>query len=1065
MMDNSGQGNMYHGLIAWFAHNPVAANLLMASLIAAGLWSALTVKKETMPSIDPNNISIRVAFNGATPAEVEQGVLIKIEEAIQDIEGIDKLTSYGREGSGTVNVSVLQDYDIESILNEIKLRVDGISTFPAETEEPVISKSQWTSEVMWISVFGEVNERTLKEFAKQVRNELVQLPGVTRAEVVGGRDYELNIEVSEQTLRKYDLTMDEVAQAIRRSSLDLSAGSIESSTGNILLRTQGQAYTGIEFEKIVLRSNPDGTRITLGDIARIDDGFVDRDRYVMHNGKPAIAIRVMSVGNQSELLIAESVRDYLKKKQASLPSGIGAESWADASVYLRDRLDMMNGNLITGAILVFLMLSLFLRLKLAFWVMMGLPIAFLGTLWLMLLMGISINMLSLFGFILVLGIVVDDAIIIGESVYTKIRKDGHSIDNVVAGAMEVAVPATFGVLTTVAAFLPIVLISGIYGQFMSPIGWVVIFALIFSLIESKLILPAHLAHMQIRPIPEHAGNGFLHHLQFGLLRVQRRFAGGLHHFVDNYFVHFVRKAVINRYLTVSVFIAMLILAFGLIAGGLLRVVVFPDWAGDFIRTNVEMREGTTAGATHAALDRIDNALTRVDAEISGEHGLPPGSIVKTRFIWSGSDTTGTMIVELTPSASRPVDVGEISRRWRSEIGEIAGARSINVSADNGPGGGAAVSFNLVGNDLGQLQAAAAELTDKLRGYDGTFDVQNSYEGGNREVKLDIKPEAEALGLTLTNLATQVRQAFYGAEAQRIQRGEDEVRVMVRYPEAERDSIGNLEDMRIRTPAGDAVPFSTVADVNLSSSPTIIRRFNRERAIAVSAEVDKTVSEPGKIASDVQQNVIPALFAKYPDVGLRLDGNTEEQGELMTELKGGFLFAAFLIYALLAVPLRSYLKPVLIMSVIPFGMIGALVGHLILGLDVSILSMFGIVALAGVVVNDSLILVDFIGRARAAGMGLIEAVVDASGSRFRAIVLTSATTFIGLFPIVFLETSAQAEGIVPMAASLAFGILFSTVNTLIMIPALYVIGSQFKRWLRKEVSIMLGRPQLPSTSSR
>jgi len=1054
-MNDNTKHNWYSGTIAWFAHNPVAANLLMASLIAAGLWSALAVKKETMPSIDPNNISIRVPFNGATPGEVEEGVLIKIEEAIQDIEGIDKLTSYAREGSGTVNVSVLQDYDTETILNEVKLRVDGISTFPAETEEPVISKSQWTNEVMWISVFGDVNERTLKEFAKQVRNELVQQPGVTRAEVVGGRDYEINIEVSEQTLRKYDLTMDEVANAVRRSSLDLSAGSIESSTGNILLRTKGQAYTGVDFENIVLRSNPDGSRILLGEIANIDDGFVERDRYVMHNGQPAIALRVMSVGDQSELQIAESVRNYLAKKRPTLPSGIGVESWADASFYLRDRLDMMNSNLISGAILVFLMLSLFLRLKLAFWVMIGLPVAFLGTLWLMLMMGISISMISLFGFILVLGIVVDDAIIIGESVYTRIRKDGHSVDNVVAGTMEVAVPATFGVLTTVAAFLPIVMISGIMGQFMSPIGWVVIFALIFSLIESKLILPAHLAHMKIKPPQEHTRSPLQH--------VQRAFANGLHHFVDNFFVHFVRRAVINRYLTVSVFMAVMILILGLIGGGFLRVVFFPEWKGDFIRANLEMREGTPAEVTHRALDRMAAALTKTDADLSSENGLDPGSLVQTQFTWSGSDTSGTMIIELSDAASRPVEVSEISTRWRDEIGEIAGARSVNVSSEDGPGGGAAVSFNLVGSDLDQLRAAATELTDKLRGYEGTFDVQNSYEGGNREVKLDIKPEAEALGLSLTNLATQVRQAFFGAEAQRIQRGEDEVRVMVRYPEAERESIGNLEEMRIRTPEGDAVPFASVAEVKLSSSPTVIRRYNRERSIAVSAEVNKALAEPGKIASDVQKSIIPDLFAKYPSVSLRLDGQTEDQGELQRELTGGFLLSAFLIYALIAIPLRSYLKPLLIMAVIPFGMIGAMVGHLIMGLEVSLLSMFGLIALAGVVVNDSLILVDFIGRARAAGMGLVDAVVDASASRFRAIVLTSLTTFIGLFPIVFLETSAQAESIVPMATSLAFGILFSTVNTLIMIPALYVIGSQAKRRVAREVGIILGRPQTPATS--
>ncbi len=1044
------QRNWYESIIAWFAENHVAANLLMFSLIAGGLWSAFTIKKEIQPSIDPNQVTIRVPYLGASPTEVEEGVLVKVEEAIQDIEGIDKITSFGREGNGTVVIDVKQSYAAAEVLDEIKLRVDGISTFPVETEKPVITKSQWTQEVMWISVFGDVGERTLKEYAKIVRNELVQLPGVTRAGVVGDRDYEIAIEVSEQTLRKYGLTMAEVAQAVRVGSLDLPAGSIDTASGDILLRTKGQAYTGTDFENIVVRTNPDGTRLMLSDIANVEDAFEERERYTLHNGKPAIAIRVLSVGDQSELAIAETVRNYIDSKRANLPSGVDVDYWADISYYLKGRLDMMNKNLTQGAILVFLVLALFLRLKLAFWVMVGLPVAFLGTLWLMRIPEVSINMLSLFGFILVLGIVVDDAIIIGESVYTKIRKDGHSVKNVVDGTMEVAVPATFGVLTTVAAFMPILMVSGISGQFFSSIGWVVILALIFSLVESKLILPAHLAHMKIKPVDPNNRNP--------LLRMQRRFAEGLQDFANNRYVPWIRSAIKNRYLTVSIFVSALILSLSLLIGGVLRVVVFPDLAGDFIQVNIEMNEGSPASTTHRALDRLQDTLVQVDEELSTELGVSAGSVVNTTFIWSGRDTAGTLLVELVKDENALVSAKEVERRWREKIGEIAGAKTLSFSSAGGPNSGPAVAFNLVGSDLDQLQAAAGELAEKIRTYDGVFDIRNSYEGGNREIKLNIKPEAEALGLSLNDLARQVRQAFFGEEVQRIQRGKDEVKVMVRYPRDQRDSVGYLDNMRIRTPNGDEVPFATVADVQFSSSPTVIRRFNRERAISISAEVDKDVAEPGKISDEIRSAFIPDLVARYPGIKTRLDGATEDQQQLASDLLAGFAFAMFLIYALMAIPLRSYLQPLLIMSVVPFGIIGALFGHLILGLDVSMLSMFGIIALSGVVVNDSLILIDFVNRARRKGVPTYDAVVNAGRSRFRAILLTSLTTFLGLAPIVFLETSLQAQIVIPMAASLAFGIVFATVNTLFMIPALYMVGVDIKHWVGRQRDRVMGRPQ-------
>ena len=1038
----------YHSLIAWFANNHVAANLLMIVLIIGGLVSAFTVKKETMPRIDPNQVTVTVPFLGASPGAVEEGVLVKIEEAIQDIEGIDTITSFARRSQGSVEIAVQQGYEAQAILDEVKLRVDGISTFPEQTEQPVITKSEWQQPVMWISVFGEVGERTLKEFAKRVRDEIVALPGVTRAEVVGQRDYEISIELSESDLREYGLTLQQVASSIAQGSLDLPAGSIESRGGDILLRTKGQAYTGTDFESIVVRTNPDGTRLRVGDIAEVNDGFEEQPRYTLHNGEPAVAIRVDSVGSQSELAISNTVSDYIENKKANLPAGISLEAWADSSYYLKGRLDMMNKNLVAGAALVFMILALFLRLKLAFWVMVGLPVAFLGTMWLMQVPDVTINMLSLFGFVLVLGIVVDDAIIIGESVYTRIRSDGHSVDNVVRGTMRVAIPATFGVLTTMAAFLPILMVSGVSGQFFAPIGWVVILALLFSLVESKLILPAHLAHMRLKPPEQHQRNR--------LFRLQRRFSDGLHNFVDNVYRPLLHRALRRRYLTISIFIGALIISIGMVRGPL-RVVLFPDFAGDFIQMTVRMNDGTPAVQTRRALDQSLAALNRVEAGIAEDQGLSSDSVVDTAFMFLDSDTRGEMVVELIKSENRAISAEVFEDRWREAIGEIPGARQLSFSSGGGPGGGAAISYELVGRDLEQLKQAAARVEQKIRTYEGVYDLRNSFEGGNREIKLNIKPAARTLELTLQDLANQVRNAFYGAEVQRVQRGDEEVKVMVLYPREQRRSVGFLEDMRIRTPEGDEVPFSTVAEVEFSSSPSVIRRFNRERAISVTAEVDKDIAEPGKINSDIRNNFMPELLAQYPSVDYRLSGATENRQQLQRDLGIGVLFALFLVYALMAIPLRSYFQPLLVMSVVPFGMIGAIFGHLLLNLPISMLSAFGIIALSGVVVNDSLILVDFVNRARRQGIAVRQAAADSAASRFRPVVLTSLTTFLGLVPIVFFEKSLQAEIVIPMAASLAFGIVFATVNTLFMIPALYLAGEDLRRLIRRIWRWFLGQP--------
>jgi len=1027
----------YSAIIEWFARNAVAANLLMLILLLGGLYSVFTIKKESQPPIETNFITINMPFLGSSPEDVEEGILVKIEESIQDIEGIQEIISTGRRGSGEVQIEVRAGYDVPEVMNEIKNRVDSISTFPDNTEKPIVARTRFQQQVNLVSVYGDVDERTLKEYAKQVKNEIVALPGITRAELLGSRPYEISIEVSEFTLEQYGMSLAEVAQAIRRGSLDLPAGSIRSDAGDIQVRTKGQAYTGLDFEDILVRTNADGSRVLLKDVANIKDGFEETGRFSEFNGKPAFSIQVLSVGDQSELDISQTVRDYVADKQASIPSGVSLAAWADVTYYLQGRLDMMVKNLVLGAVLVFLSLALFLRLKLAFWVMVGLPVAFLGTFFLMPLFGITVNLISLFGFILVLGIIVDDAIVIGESAYTSMRAKGHSIDNILEGVHEVAMPATFGVLTTMAAFVPILMISGIMGKFFASIGWIVTLCLFFSLIESKLILPAHLAHMKVKRYGEETHNRFV--------RFQRFFSEGLHVFVDKYYSPFLARCLKRRYLTLSVFISMLILSIGLLVGGVLRSVFFPDIMADFLRVDILMNEGTPAERTHEAIQRVQEGLWKLDAEISKEQGVESGAVVSSVLSFARGEINGQIITELVKDDNSVMSGAEVLRRWRENVGELPGVKQLGFSAATGPGGGAAISIQLIGANIEQVGRASQELVRRMGTYEGLYDIRNSFERGRPEIKLNVKPEAEALGISLQDLASQVRAGFYGTEVQRIQRGQDEVKVMVRFPQDERDSVGYLDNMKILTPAGGRVPFHSVAEVELTESPTFIRRFDRERAIRVSSEVDKENYEPKKIQDDIMNKELPQVLAHFPGVRSKLSGASQQQVEIQQDLIRGGLLAVFLIYALMAIPLRSYAQPLIIMSVIPFGTIGALIGHLILGIPVSMTSYFGIIALSGVVVNDSLILVDFVNREVAVGVPIDQAVKNAARSRFRAILLTSLTTFLGLAPIAIFETSLQAQLVVPMAASLAFGILFATVITLFLIPTLYLMLDDFKKW--------------------
>lgn len=1056
------------GIIAWFAANHVAANLLMLFIIVAGLISAVTIRKQTTPDFQLNTIQVRVAYLGAAPQEVEEGVVVKIEEAIQDVNGIVKLESRASEGLGTVTAEVESGSDINEILNEIKTRVDAISTFPALTEKPVIYKQEVPVHVVFVAIHGNLDEFSRKTIAQEVRDEIAQIPEVNQVEFLGDRAYEISIEVSEHVLRQYGLTMSEISLAVRNSSVDLPGGTINTIGGDILLRTKGQAYTGREYGQLVLRTFADGTRLTLGDIATIRDGFVESDGFGRFDGQPTATLRVLASGQQNELRTAAVVRDYVESKSADLPEGVAIDIWADRSRYLSERLSMMLTNMWQGALLVFLILSLFLRMKVAAWVIVGIPITFLGALWLMphTPWSVSVNMISLFGFIMVLGIVVDDAIIIGESVYTKIRADGHTLDNVIRGAHKVAIPATFGVLTTIAAFTPMLFVGGIVGPFFEAMSVVVILCLVFSLIESKLILPAHLVHAKIAAVDEddlfnpQRRISFWERIPRLFKKINRRMQHGLQKVIFDYYQPLLERAVDNRGVTLSIFIAVLILTIGLLGSGFARFVLFPDVPGDFIQVELQMQNGTAPAVRNEALARLEQAILVLDDEYQAENpDLEP--LIKHVGAFTRGDTGAILFAEMPSNADRDLTGDDISNLWRDRAGDIAGVKELTFSGGNNIGGGAPLSFRLSGDNYSALEHAAKDLEARLGDFEGIFDIRNSSAVGGQEIKLAIKPEAEALGLNMVSLGRQVRQAFYGEEAQRIQRGKDELKVMIRYPRNERRSIADLENMRIRTPAGDEVPFESVADISFGTSYSAITRLNRTRTITVSAEIDPKIVQPGDIIKTISDEFIPSLLSRYPGVSYGLEGASQEETNFLRNITVASIAALFLIYALIAIPLHSYSQPLIIMSVIPFGAIGAVLGHIILGEAVSMFSLFGLVALAGVVVNDSLIMVDFINNARVEGIEPRQAVIRSGTQRFRAIVLTSLTTAVGLMPII-LETSVQAQYVIPMAISMSFGIIFATVITLFLIPSLYMLQLDFFKTMRYLWDLLLGRPASPSS---
>jgi multidrug efflux pump subunit AcrB len=1039
-----------HAAITWFSRNPVAANLLMFILLIGGIMAIYTVHQEEFPSMDINTVSVTVPYLGAAPEESEQGVCIRIEEALESVDGIEKLYATASEGACNVMAMLFEDTNQTEALNEIKSMVDGINTFPIETEKPIVSKLTITHDLMEIALFGDTAERNLKEIGQEIRDEIVSIDGVSTVGLNFVRPYEISIEISEDSLRRYGVTLQQVAQIIRNTSLDMPGGTIKTEGGEILLRAKGQAYWGEEFEQIVVVTRNDGTNVLLSEIANIRDTFEEGDVVARFNGKPAVIVKVWRVGKEDAIQMAADISNFVERYRPSLPQGLDVSIWTNDAEDLQARLDTLSSMAIGGLGLVIIVLALFLKFRLAMWVAAGIPIAMLGTIAVFPYADISMSSMTVLAFILVLGILVDDAIVVGERVYGHEQMGKAPVQAAIDGTWEVSIPVIFGVLTTMAAFLPLLLATGRMSGFFSVIGYVVVIALVFSIVESQLILPSHLAHRN----HDDAQSGFGKRWN----RIQGAISAWLERMANNHYKPLLIKAVDNRYITGSIGLGVLILALALIMSGRVIFTFFPAIEGDRVYATLEMPEGVSVDVTAAAARRLEDAVPELEKmleERTGRSGVIENvftSIGQQANRGSGRPTReqagrshfGEVVIALVEAEDRnDLSSKVIATMWRDLVGPIPDAVKLSFSADEFSAG-EPINYQLTARNTEDIRLAATDLRAELSRYDGVFDITDSFRAGKQEIKLSLLPEARNLGLTLNDLASQVRYAFYGAEAQRIQRGQNDVRVMVRFPEGERTSIGNLEDMYIRTPTGIEVPFYSVAKFELGRGFSSIQRINGQRVINVVADLDRSVISPEEINASIQREVLPALQQKYPMVESSLAGESEERAKSFTGLAQAALLSLIVIYALLAIPLKSYLQPLVIMSVIPFGAVGAIVGHWIMGYQLMFFSALGIVALSGVVVNASLVLVDFINRRRREGMPLEEAVIAAGVVRFRPILLTSVTTFVGLIPLMS-NPSPATRFFIPMAISLAFGVLFATAITLILVPSLYRVAEDWFGW--------------------
>ena len=1022
--------------ISWFAENHVAANLLMMFLVLAGIFTLYTIKLEVFPETSMDKISIITSYPGASPAEVEEAIVHRIEEHLAGLSGIKRIDSTSREGVGTVTVEIIKGWDIKTLLDEVKAEVDRITTFPGEAEEPVVREVVQRVQVISVGIYGDATESTIKYLAEKAKDEITSLQGVSSAEVLGVRDGEIHIEISEVTLRRYGLTLGQVADAIRLASLDLPAGSVKAKGGEILIRTKGRLYYADEFSGISVITRTDGSKVTIGQIASLSDGFEDVDLFARFQSKPAAMIQVYRVADQSALGVARAVKQYIVDARPLLPEGVEIAFFADMSEILLSRLHLLLRNMAIGLILVILILGAFLNIRLSFWVTLGIPISFLAGLATLPYLDVTINMISLFAFIMVLGIVVDDAIIVGENIYRKQEAGLAPLDAATQGATEVGHPVIFSVLTTMVAFAPLLTGSGMMGKFLRNIPIVIMVVLFGSLIESLFVLPAHLSRSKSAATGRNSD-----------LKNEKRTARWMREFINGPYLKAVKFCLRWRYATLALGIALLLIIAGIIRGGILEFTFFPKVESDTMECSLTMPAGTPLERTAEVTRYLEEIARRTLADADKEHPDSP-PLFQYSFALLGaqvgsrgglSDTGGHLAyiwIQVLEGEQREVSTARLAALWRKNAGTITGIESMTFKSVL-HSAGKSVEIHLSLNDNDNLLAAADELEAELKSYPGVHDVSDSFLPGKKEVQLKLKPAARSLGLNLNDIARQVRHAFHGAEALRMQRGRDEVKVLVRYPEQERKSLEYVERMRIRTADSREIPLNVLADITMDQGFSSIEHTRRQRVIKIYADVDEALTNANDVRQTLEKGFLQKLKTRYPGLRYSMEGEGREQQESLGDIKTGFLFALFCIYALLAIPFRSFTQPFIVMAAIPFGIVGAVAGHIIMGLDVTFLSLFGMVGLTGVVVNDSLVLIYATNRLRREGADAYDAIVQAGTLRFRAIILTSLTTFAGLTPMI-LEKSLQAKFLIPMAVSLGYGVLFATFITLLLIPSLYLI---------------------------
>ncbi len=1037
LLDSTTQSDNHRGLIAYFAKNPVAGNLLMVILLIGGLLSVVDLTAQVFPTIDPGTVSITVAYPGATPTEVEEGITRRVEEAVFGIDGVERVTSRASENLGSVTLELKDFVDAGKVRDDAEAAVQQLVDFPPEdAEQPKVVRAETLSDVLTIVVSSELGESELRRGAERVEEELLALPGVSLVSMLGAKDYEIAIEISEDALRRYDLTMSEVASTIRRSSINLSSGQIQTQGGDILLRTNTKGNSGDAFENIVLRADSDGGVLRVSDVATVRDGFVDVDLVNQFNGRESILVKVQKSEAEDVLAIAGTIKTFLQ--DYTPPRDIDVSVWDDQTETLQERIGLLVRNGVLGFALVFLFLVIMLDLRLALWVAMGVPISFLGAFLFFDAFDVNINMISLFALIIVLGIVVDDAVVVGESIISEQEHGKSGIEAAMDGVNAVIGPVMVGVLTTMAAFAPLLFVTGTFGQILGLVPVVVILVLAMSLIEAFLILPSHLAH----------GGKWS---RWPLDLIQDAVAAKIDQFRTLILAPAVAKAVRYRYFTLLGGIGLLALSGALVSTGAVRFIFFPALESNSIRATVEFPIGTPFESTQIATLRMVEAANVVNARLDGAAFESISVTIGGQARAGGGPGGGSGLtvashlasvqITLGPEPPRTRSAKELERLWRTEVGEIPGVERLSYIADFF-GGQADLEFELAHQDNLVLEQAVLSLRKSYESIDGVYEIQDSNSIGKRQLDISLTPAGEAAGLTPTDIARQLRRNFFGEEVQRIQRGREELKVMVRYPETSRSSTADLFNARIRLADGSEAALSSVADVTESRSLSAINRIDGLKIVSVSGQVDEDVTTPNVANALVLEKIVPALKQQFPSLQVRQAGDGREQAEGLSALGRLTVVALLIIFALMASQLKSYTQPLIILAGVPFGAGGALIGHYLLGYNLSFISIFGIVALSGVVVNDSLVLLDRYNKLVNEGWDNAKAIVEAARRRFRAIFLTTATTALGLTPMLF-ETSTQAQFLIPMAVSLATGIVFASVIILFLIPALVMIREDLR----------------------